>query len=80
MLKLYVLKGFCSRAPGCEKKVAEIVDYEQARLRANQVQSVQYITANIYYCKYILQITQPSQYRFAELQYRYAVISEAPGM
>jgi len=24
------------RAPGCEKKVAEIVDYEQARLRANQ--------------------------------------------
>lgn len=24
------------RAPGCEKKVAEIVDYEQARIRANQ--------------------------------------------
>ena len=25
------------RAPGCEKKVAETVDYEQKRIRANQV-------------------------------------------
>ena len=31
----------------------------------------------IYYRKYILQITQPSQYRYTELQYRFVVISEA---
>ena len=31
----------------------------------------------ISYRKYILQITQPSQYRCAQLQYRFAVISEA---
>ena len=28
--------------------------------------------------KYILQITQPSQYRYAKLQYRFAVISGSP--
>ena len=32
----------------------------------------------IYYRKYILQITQPSQYRCKQLQYRFAVISKAP--
>ena len=31
-----------------------------------------------YYRKYILQITQPSQYICTQLQYRFAVISEAP--
>ena len=31
-----------------------------------------------YYRKYILQITQPSQYRSTQLQYRFAVISDAP--
>ena len=30
------------------------------------------------YRKYILQITQPSQYRYAKLQYRFAVISGSP--
>ena len=34
----------------------------------------------IHYRKYILQITQPSQYRCTQLQYRFAVISEAPSM
>ena len=34
---------------------------------------------SIDYRKYILQITQPSQYRYSQLQYRFAVISEAPG-
>ena len=33
---------------------------------------------SIHYRKYILQITQPSQYRYTQLQYRFAVISEAP--
>ena len=28
--------------------------------------------------KYILQITQPSQYKYTQLQYRFEVISEAP--
>ena len=28
--------------------------------------------------KYILQITQPSQYKHTKLQYRFAVISDAP--
>ena len=38
-----------------------------------------YLTrCSIYYRKYILQITQPSQYRYMQLQYRFAVISEAP--
>ena len=32
----------------------------------------------IYYRKSILQITQPSQYRCTQLQYKFAVISEAP--
>ena len=32
----------------------------------------------MYYRKYILQITQPSQYRCTQLQYRFAVIFEAP--
>ena len=35
-------------------------------------------TCFIYYCKYILLITQPSQCRCAQLQCRFAVISEAP--
>ena len=34
----------------------------------------------ISYRKYILQITQPSQYRCTQLQYRFAVITEAPSM
>ena len=34
----------------------------------------------IHYRKYILQITQPSQYRCTQLQYMFAVISEAPSM
>ena len=34
----------------------------------------------IYYRKYILKITQPSQYRCTQLQYRFAVISEAPSI
>ena len=33
---------------------------------------------SISYRKYILQITQPSQYRYAKLQYRFAVISGSP--
>ena len=32
----------------------------------------------IYYSKYILKIMQPSQYRCMQLQYRFAVTSEAP--
>ena len=32
------------------------------------------------YRKYILQISQPSQYRYAKLQYRFAVISGSPSM
>ena len=34
----------------------------------------------IYYRKYMLKITQPSQYRRTQLQYRFAVMSEAPSM
>ena len=34
----------------------------------------------IYCGKYILQITQPSQYRYNQLQYRFAVISEEPSI
>ena len=34
----------------------------------------------ISYRKYTLQISQPSQYRCTQLQYRFAVISEAPSM
>ena len=33
---------------------------------------------SIYYRKYVLQITQPSLYRYTQLMYRFAVISEAP--
>ena len=32
------------------------------------------------YCKYILQITQPFQYRYAKSQYRFAVISGSPSI
>ena len=39
-----------------------------------------YTERSIYYRKYILQITQPSQNRFTLLQYRFAVISEAPSI
>ena len=35
---------------------------------------------SIYYRKYVLQITQPSLYRYTQLMYRFAVISEAPSM
>ena len=35
---------------------------------------------SISYRKYILQITQPSQYRYAKLQYRFAVISGSPSI
>ena len=35
---------------------------------------------SISYHKYILQITQPSQYRYAKSQYRFAVISGSPSM
>ena len=34
---------FVYRAPGCEKKVAEIADYEHARIIAHQVDSHVYI-------------------------------------
>ena len=34
----------------------------------------------ISYRKYILQITQPSQYRCTQLQYRFAEISETPSI
>ena len=34
----------------------------------------------IYYRKFILHITQPSQYRCTQLQYSFAVISEAPSI
>ena len=37
------------RAPGCEKKVAETVDYEQKRIRANQVDNIiKYLYGLIY--------------------------------
>ena len=45
--------------------------------------AVTFGTLSIYranYREYILQITQPSQYRCTQLQYRFAVISEAPSM
>ena len=35
---------------------------------------------SISYRKYILQITQPSQYRYSKLQYRFAVTSWSPSM
>ena len=35
---------------------------------------------SMYYRKYMLQITQPSQYRYTQLQYIFAAISEAPSM
>ena len=38
----------------------------------------EYYKLAIYYRKYILQITQPFQYRYTQLQYRFAVISKAP--
>jgi len=37
-----------------------------------------YHVTYIQYRNYILQITQPFQYRCTQLQYRFAVISEAP--
>ena len=37
-----------------------------------------YLLGDQGYRKYILLITQPSQYRYAKLQYRYAVISGSP--
>ena len=37
-----------------------------------------YTECFIYYRKYVLKITQPSQYRCMQLQYRFAVTSEAP--
>ena len=39
-----------------------------------------YICGNFWCTQYILQITQPSQYRCTQLQYRFAVISEAPSI
>ena len=37
-------------------------------------------TCFINYRKYILQITQPSQYRYTQLKYKFSVISEAPSI
>ena len=37
-----------------------------------------YWACTISYRKYILQITQTSQYKYTKLQYRFAVISGAP--
>jgi len=41
---------------------------------------LRYIERFISYRKYKLQITQPSQYRCTQLQYRFAVISDAPSI
>ena len=49
-----------------------------------QIATFWYILARVYsgwprsYCKYILRITQPSQYGYAKLQYRFAVTSGSP--
>ena len=40
----------------------------------------EYTWRSIYYRKYVLQITQPSQYRYTQLQYRFALIYEAPSI
>ena len=37
-----------------------------------------YTVRFLYYRKFDLKIAQPSQYRYTQLQYRFAVISEAP--
>ena len=46
-------------------------------LQSNDSLSVLSTECFIYYRKSILQITQPSQYRCMQLQYRFAVMSEA---
>ena len=46
-------------------------------LRIRSIFSYSRTERSIYYRKYILQITQPSLYRYTQLQYRFAVISEA---
>ena len=42
------------------------------------LQKTQYTKRSIYYRKYTLQKPQPSKNRYTQLQYRFAVISEAP--
>ena len=49
-----------------------------SRTQRHALRSWQVLPYIIYYRKFILQITQPSQYRCTQLQYRCAVISEAP--
>ena len=44
------------------------------------IHSVRCTECIIYYRKYIPQISQPSQYRCTQLQYTFAVISEAPSI
>lgn len=46
---------FCARAPGCEKKVAEIADYEHARIIAHQVHFHLYIYVSV--SLYVFQYT-----------------------
>ena len=59
--------------------------YNSFSVNAQNTLSIQPLTnipteRSIYYRKQILQITQPSQYRFAKLQCRYAVTSGSPSI
>ena len=62
------------------------LSFDDVVMSARSSQSYQLIKKNhdantgwsISYRKYILKITQPSQYRYAKLQYRFAVISGSP--
>ena len=57
--------------------VRELCKYERESKLAREVH-LDSTKCFIYYRKSILQITQPSKYRCTHLQYRFAVISEAP--
>ena len=71
--KIYISKGMF-----CNPHLNSL--YSGGSLENIYIQSASKRTTEcfIYYRKYLLQITQPSQPRCTQLQYRFAVISEAP--
>ena len=60
---LQVLAGLCQLITFCGGVTNFVIDYTGCPISSR---------------KYILQITQPSQYKYTKLQYRFAVFSGAP--
>ena len=83
-LKRYSFIQFHSEVLGVSEITANLycncvhLYWEGCAIISKYIYAYIYTECFIYCCKCILQITQPSQYRCTQLQYRFAVISAAP--